>query len=140
VIASGVSGRVVASRLKTGERVWEQDVGSQHTPIVSGGTVFLIDIDDRMVALSRKTGEPLWRTVLPNVENRKKGRINWAGPVLANGVLVAVSSDGRLVRLDATSGQILGTSQTGEDIYVTPIIAGGRMVTITAKGEVVAFN
>ncbi|MAA97658.1 MAG: hypothetical protein CMN87_08780 [Stappia sp.] len=140
VIASGVSGRVVASRLKTGERIWEQDVGSQHTPIVSGGTVFLIDIDGRMVALSRKTGEPVWRTVLPNVENRKKGRINWAGPVLANGVLVAVSSDGRLARLDATSGQILGTSQTGEDIYVTPIIAGGRMVTITAKGEVVAFN
>lgn len=140
VYASGVSGRLVASRLSTGERVWEQDVGSLHTPVVSGNAVFLIDIEDRMVALDRKTGDPLWRTVLPNVEGRKKSRINWAGPVLANGVLVAVSSDGRLVRIDAASGRILGTSETSEDIYVTPIIAGGRMITITSKGDVVAFN
>ena len=120
--------------------MWEQDVGSLHTPIVSGGSVFLIDIEDRMVALERSTGKPLWRTVLPNVEGKKKSRINWAGPVLANGVLVAASSDGRLVRVDATSGRVLGVSQTSEDIYVTPIIAGGRMVTITSKGDVVAFN
>lgn len=140
VIASGVSGRVVASRLRTGERVWEQDVGSQHTPIVSGNAVFLIDIDDRMVALNRTTGEPLWRTVLPNVENRRRGRINWAGPVLASGVLVAASSDGQIVRVDAASGQILGTTRTSEDIYVTPILAGGRMIAITARGDVVAFN
>lgn len=140
VFASGVSGRLVASRLRTGERVWEQDVGSLHTPIVSGGSVFLIDIEDRIVALERSTGKPLWRTVLPNVEGKKKSRINWAGPVLANGVLVAVSSDGRMARVDAASGRILGTSSTSENIYVTPIVAGDRLVTITAKGDVVAFN
>lgn len=140
VFASGVSGRLIASKLRTGERIWEQDVGSLHTPIVSGDAVFLIDIEDRMVALDRRSGEPLWRTVLPNVEGRKKNRINWAGPVLASGVLVAVSSDGRLIRIDAASGRVLGTSSTSEDIYVTPIIAGGRMVTVTSKGDVVAFN
>ncbi|WP_349359560.1 PQQ-binding-like beta-propeller repeat protein [Stappia sp.] len=140
VYASGVSGRVVASRLSTGERLWSQDVGSLHTPVVSGDALFLIDIEDRMIALDRKTGEPLWRAVLPNVEGRRKSRINWAGPVLANGVLVAVSSDGRLVRVDAASGRILGTANTSEDIFVTPILAGGRMVTITSKGDVVAFN
>jgi outer membrane protein assembly factor BamB len=139
VYASGVSGRLVASKLRTGERVWEQDVGSLHTPVVSGGAVFLIDIEDRMVAIDRRNGEALWRTVLPNVEGKKK-RINWAGPVLANGVLVAVSSDGRMIRIDAASGRVVGTSSTSEDIYVTPIIAGGRMVTITSKGDVVAFN
>jgi len=139
VYASGVSGRVVASRLSTGERLWSQDVGSLHTPVVSGDALFLIDIEDRMIALDRKTGEPLWRAVLPNVEG-PKSRINWAGPVLANGVLVAVSSDGRLVRVDAASGRILGTANTSEDIFVTPILAGGRMITITSKGDVVAFN
>ncbi|GGE81437.1 PQQ-binding-like beta-propeller repeat protein [Stappia taiwanensis] len=138
VYASGVSGRLVASKLRTGERLWEQNVGSVHTPVVSGGAVFLVDIEDRMVAIDRKSGEPLWRTALPSLE--KKKRINWAGPVLANGVLVAVSSDGRLVRVDATSGRILATTSTSEDIYVTPIIAGGRMITITSKGDVVAFN
>ena len=140
VYSSGVAGRVVASRLTTGERVWEQDVGSLHTPIVSGDALFLIDIEDRIIALDRKTGDALWRTVLPNVEGRRKTRINWAGPVLANGVLVAVSSDGQLARVDAASGRILGTSATSEDIFVTPILAGGRMITITSKGDVVAFN
>ncbi len=139
VFATGVAGRTIASSLKSGERIWEQDLGSVHTPVVSGSALFMVDLDDRMVALDRKTGETLWATQLPKPESRKKRR-NWAGPVLANGALVAVSSDGRMAMVDAASGKIMATYDVKTKVYVTPIIAGGRMVVLDGDGAVAAFN
>lgn len=138
VYAAGVAGRVIATNIKTGERIWEQDYGSVHTPVVSGSAVFLIDLDDNMVALDRKTGDPLWQLPLPNAE--KKKHANWAGPVLANGVLVAFSSKGQMAQVDASTGQLLGTKPTSVDVFVSPIVAGGRVVAVSSDGDVVAFN
>ena len=139
VYATGVSGRTIAASLRSGERQWEQDLGSVHTPVVSGNALFMVDLDDRMVALDRKTGETLWATVLPRPE-RKKRRRNWAGPVLANGALVAVSSDGRMALVDAASGSIMATYDVNTDVYVAPIVAGGRLIVLDGDDAVAAFN
>ncbi|MTI00384.1 PQQ-binding-like beta-propeller repeat protein [Roseibium sp. RKSG952] len=139
VYATGVAGRTIAASLKTGQRQWDQDLGSVHTPIVSGNALFLVDLDDRMVALDRKTGETLWATSLPRPEKKKRRR-NWAGPILANGALVAMSSDGRFVAVDAKSGQIMTTTNVNTDVFVTPIVAGGRMVVLDGDSSVAAFN
>jgi outer membrane protein assembly factor BamB len=139
VYATGVAGRTVAASLKSGQRVWEQDLGSVHTPAVSGNALFMVDLDDRMVALDRKTGEIMWATTLPRPEKKKKRR-NWAGPVLANGALVAVSSDGRMAMVDAASGKIMATYDVKTDVYVSPIVAGGRMIVLDGDSAVAAFN
>ncbi|NVK35337.1 MAG: PQQ-binding-like beta-propeller repeat protein [Rhodobacteraceae bacterium] len=139
VYATGVGGRTVANSVKNGERLWGQNVGSVHTPVVSGNALFLIDLEERMVALDRKSGETLWVAQLPKPEKKKKRR-NWAGPILANGALVAMSSDGYIAAVDAASGQVMATNQVNTDVYVTPIVAGGRMIVLDGDGAVAAFN
>lgn len=137
--ATGVAGRTVAVDARTGQRRWEQDLGSVHTPVVSGGALFMVDLDDRMVALSLKDGQTLWATSLPRPEKKKKRR-NWAGPILANGALVAFSSDGQIAIVDAASGKTMLTQRTNSDVYVTPIAAGGRIVVLEGNDGVAAFN
>ncbi len=139
VYAAGVAGRTIAASLKTGETLWQQNVGSVHTPVVSGNALFMITLDDHMVALDRTTGDPLWATTLPKTTKKKHYR-NWAGPVLANGTLVAMSNDGRIALVDATSGKIRSTSDIGVDVLVTPIVAAGRMVVVDGDGNVVGIN
>ncbi|MBN9669981.1 PQQ-binding-like beta-propeller repeat protein [Labrenzia aggregata] len=139
VYATGVAGRTVAVDAKTGQRRWEQDLGSVHTPVVSGSALFMVDLDDRMVALSLKSGETLWATSLPRPQKKKRRR-NWAGPILANGALVAFSSDGQIAMVDAASGKIMNTQRTNVDVYVTPIVAGGRIVVLEGSDGVAAFN
>lgn len=139
VFTAGVAGRVIATDLKTGERQWELDYGSVHTPVTSGNALFLIDLDDNLVAIERKSGTPLWQLPLPQPED-DDDRANWAGPILANGTLLAFSSDGRIARVDAKTGRLQDTRETSVDIYVSPIVAGGRIVAVSSKGEVVAFN
>ncbi|WP_328804237.1 PQQ-binding-like beta-propeller repeat protein [Roseibium aggregatum] len=139
VYATGVAGRTIAASLKTGTRIWGTDLGSVHTPIVSGNALFLVDLEDRMVALDRKTGKTLWSTVLPRPEKKKRRR-NWAGPILANGALIAFSNDGRFAAVDAASGQIILTKDVNTKVYVTPIVAGGRIVVLDGDRAVAAFN
>ncbi len=92
-----------------------------------------------MVALDRKTGETLWSTVLPRPEKKKRRR-NWAGPILANGALIAFSSDGRFAAVDAPSGKIILTKDVNTKVYVTPIVAGGRVIVLDGDRSVAAFN
>lgn len=139
VFATGVAGRTIAASLKTGQVEWEQDVGSVHTPVVSGSAVFMVTLDDRMVAMDRKTGQVLWRAELPQLENKKKRR-TWAGPVLANGTLVAFSNDGRIALVDATSGNVQSVRDVQTNVFVTPIVAGGRVIVLEGDSGLAAFN
>ena len=101
--------------------------------------MFMVDLDDRMVALDLKNGETLWATSLPRPEKKKRRR-NWAGPILANGALVAFSSDGQIAIVDATTGNIMTSQRTNADVYVTPIVAGGRIIVLSGNDGVTAFN
>ena len=73
------------SASNNGERLWEENIGSASTPAVSGDAVFLVDLQDNMVALNRATGKVFWRSALPVVRKKKFFSV-WAGPTLAGGV------------------------------------------------------
>ncbi|MGH2342343.1 PQQ-binding-like beta-propeller repeat protein [Segnochrobactraceae bacterium EtOH-i3] len=139
VFASGMAGRTIAIDLKTGSRIWEQDIGSAHTPAVAGNAVFLLDLDDRLVAIDRSAGTILWATQLPVVREKKK-RSHWAGPLLANGDLWLTSTDGKLISVNASNGEIRNTREIGAPGYVSPVVASGRMVVIGGTGGVLAFE
>ncbi|PTW60460.1 outer membrane protein assembly factor BamB [Breoghania corrubedonensis] len=139
VIATGVAGRTIGVSLKTGERLWEQDIGSVHTPAVAGNAVFLIDLNDRLVALDLKSGQPMWVTQLPVVRTKKK-QSNWAGPVLAGNKLWMFSSDGHMALVNPTNGTIISNRETSEPTYMSPIVASGRMIVVEGKGDIVAYN
>ena len=138
VYATGVSGRTIAVALSDGTTRWERDIGSAHTPVVSGDAVFVIDLANRMVALERTTGKTLWATALPRPKKRRDQ--TYAGPVLAGGVLYAVSNDGRMARLDPASGRLISDDTIGSAAYTAPIVANGQMIIVSDTGEITALR
>lgn len=139
VYAAGIGSRTVAIGLKTGERLWDIPYGSLHTPVASGNALFMVDLDDNLMALDRRTGEVMWATKLPVTKTKKK-RSHWAGPVLAGGLLRLVSSDGGIMTVDPASGAI-GASQSGNPAAMTaPIVAGGRLVVLSGNGTLTAYE
>ncbi len=138
VYATGVAGRTIAVSLANGTKLWERNIGSAHTPVVSGSAVFLVDLANRMVALDRGTGDTLWMTQLP--QPKKKRDDTYAGPVLAGGALYAVSNDGRLAQVEATTGKLLSDRSIGSSAYTAPIVAGGQMIIVSDTGEITALR
>ncbi|WP_026379025.1 outer membrane protein assembly factor BamB family protein [Afifella pfennigii] len=139
VYATGVSGRTIAVSLRTGDRIWEQNIGAAATPVVSGNAIFLVDLQDNMVALDRRTGQPFWQTAMP-VVRKKRFFSTWVGPVLAGGTLWAVSNDKKLIGVDPASGQITAERSIPDRGVQSPIAAGGRLYIVTADGSLTALQ
>jgi outer membrane protein assembly factor BamB len=139
VYATGLSGRTIAVRLADGERLWEQNIGSASTPAVSGNAIFLVDLEDNIVALDRVSGTVFWRASLPVVRKKKFFSV-WSGPTLAGNLLWAVSNDERLVGIDPTTGNIAVDKQLPSPAYIKPIAAGGQLLVLSADGSLAAYR
>jgi outer membrane protein assembly factor BamB len=126
-------GKMIATSESSGERLWTRNLTSTQMPWVAGDTVFVVEITGKLMALSRTDGKVRWLTELP-------GNARWNGPVLAGGKLWLVSADGSLVGVDARSGQIGTTTNLGTKVFISPVVAGGRMFILADNATLYAFN
>lgn len=133
VFAVGHGGRMVATVAKTGERLWSLTVPGTQPPYVAGDSVFVVDTSGQLMAIRRRDGGVLWTTKLP-------GSNTWAGPVLANGVLWLISKEGQLTGVDGATGRVTGQMSIGDTVYISPVIAQGKMFVLTDSAKLVALN
>jgi outer membrane protein assembly factor BamB len=133
VFAVSHGGRMIASSESTGERVWTRNIASTQMPWSAGDAVFVVDVSGKLLALSRQDGSVRWVTELPQ-------GTRWSGPVLAGGRLWVVSGQGRLVGVDARSGQVGPQLDLDTPVFVSPIVAGGRMYILADNAQLIALN
>jgi outer membrane protein assembly factor BamB len=60
--------------------------------------------------------------------------------VLAGGKLWLVSADGSIVGVDARNGQVSSTTSLGTKVFVSPVVAGGRMYILADNATLIALN
>jgi len=133
VFAVSHGGKMIAVSESSGERLWTRNLGSTQMPWVAGDTVYVVDLQAKLIALDRADGKVRWTADLPS-----SGR--WNGPVLAGGRLWLVSGDGLLVGADARSGQVTTQVDLGTAVFVSPVVAGGRMYILADNAELIALN
>ena len=133
-------GRTAAIDLRSGERIWTADVGSIETPWTMGDYVLVMSLDAELVALSREQGRVRWISPLPAFADpeRRDGRITYAGPVLAGGRVLLASSDGKLLSLDAITGELGETIDVDVPMSVAPVVADGTVYLLGDDGTLIA--
>jgi outer membrane protein assembly factor BamB len=133
VFAVSHGGKMIAASETTGERLWTRNVGSTQMPWIAGDSVYVVDLNGKLIALDRTDGKIRWTSDLP-----PSGR--WNGPVLAGGKLWLVSGEGLLVGADARSGQVASQVDLDRKIFVSPVVADGRMYILADDAELIALN
>ena len=133
VFAVGNSGRMIATALKSGERLWTKTIYSTQMPWPAGDFVYVVDTKGVLMALTRKAGKVRWLTELPQTTG-------WSGPVLAGGRLWLASAEGVMVSVDAKTGSIVSQRDLGTAIFIAPIVASGRMYVLTDKARLLALK
>jgi len=142
VFAVSNSGLMVAIDLRTGDRVWEQDIGGTHEPWVGGDYVYVLANNDELACLRRQDGKVAWVRVLPRFEDeeKKKDPLQWTGPVLAGDRLIVVSSVGEAVSISPYTGDALGTMNFPDGVFVTPAVADKTLYVITDEADLYALR
>lgn len=128
VFAIGHAGRMIATEVRTGERLWSVNIPGINMPYVAGDTVYVVDTGGQLIAMSRRDGKALWST-------RLSGGKSWAGPVLAGGRLWLAADTGKLVGVNAIGGKVESQLDLGTPVYVAPVVANGRMYVLSDKAR-----
>lgn len=142
VFAVDQSGLMVAIDLRTGDRVWEQDVGSSHAPWAAGDFVYIIDNNDELLCLTRDDGHVRWVRELPRWQNEtdKKNALSWTGPVLAGNRIIVASSTGEALSISPYTGVPLGRMNFSDPVFVSPVVAGKSLYVLTADADLIALR
>ena len=142
VYALSHAGRMVAVDMRTGARIWTQNIAGVESPWVAGEFIYLVTLDSEVVALSRRDGRVRWVTQLPRFRkpNERQGRINWSGPVLASNRLIIVSSTGTAIAVSPYTGELLGRLPLPSGAMVAPVVADETLFVLTDNGNLVAYR
>jgi outer membrane protein assembly factor BamB len=142
VFAVSHSGRMVAIDLRTGDRVWEQDIGGTQGPWVAGDYVYVLSNDVSLLCLTWKDGRVRWSIDLPRYEDPKKKRdpIRWAGPILAGDRLIVVASNGNAFSVSPYTGKALGTIDFPAGVFVDPVVARNTLYVLTSDAQLIALR
>ncbi|MFQ5534786.1 MAG: PQQ-binding-like beta-propeller repeat protein [Sphingomonadales bacterium] len=142
VYAISHGGRMVAIDLRSGERVWERNIGGVQTPWIAGDFIYLLTNENEVVCLSRRSGRVRWIRELQKFEKQEKRKkpISWSGPVLASDRLVLVSSHGFAVSISPYTGEIMGAEKVPDGSFLPPIVANETLYILTKAGRLVAMR
>ncbi|MAG95655.1 MAG: PQQ-binding-like beta-propeller repeat protein [Alphaproteobacteria bacterium] len=141
VYAVSHAGRMVAIDLRSGGRVWEQDIASVQSPWVAGDFLFVVTLEGQVVCLSRLDGRVRWVRQLARYEDEEEREpIRWSGPLLVGDRLVVTSSAGTAVAVSPYTGLVLGSLDMSVPVSIPPVVANGTLFFLTDDANLIAYR
>jgi outer membrane protein assembly factor BamB len=138
VIGISFSDRLVAIDERSGSRVWQREIGGSNTPWVAGNHLFVLSLNNELVALGRDTGAISWVTKFPRFDGDTP--LAFTGPILAGGRLFVFGSDGRVVEAAPDTGKVVKEWDAGDSVLIAPVIAAGTLYVLTEDGTLTAYR
>ncbi len=142
VVAVSFGNRMVALDERTGNRIWQRDIGGAEMPWIAGNYIFVVTNDSELVGMGRDNGLIRWVRPLPKFRNPEKrtGPIYWSGPVLAGNRLIVAGSDGGVLEVNPETGDVIRSWGSGLSVSISPVVAGDMLYLLGDNGTLVAYK
>lgn len=141
LISSGVTyaaayqSGVRAFSLRDGEILWEHKINTAKGLSLGFNNVYVIDEDDQVVALSERTGVPVWT----NLDLLYR---NLATPVTFRNYLIAGDERGYIYLLNQSDGILLSYARVGgkAGIHNAPVVFSDKLYVLDGGGILSALS
>ncbi|MDV5357699.1 outer membrane protein assembly factor BamB [Enterobacter asburiae] len=134
VYALAYNGNMTALDLRSGQIMWKRDLGSVSDFVIDGNRIYIIDQNDRVLALSTDGGVTLWTQ--SDLLHR-----NLASPALYNGYIVTGDSEGYLHWINVEDGRFVAQQKVDSSGFLTePVVAGGKLLIQAKDGTLYALT
>lgn len=144
VYLSNSAGRMAALDLKTGQRKWTSNQGSQGDILTSGQSVFFVSDENKLIRVSKLDGSIIWSNQLPHFTKKSLKRrtdiFAHYGPILAGGRLILASSDRIMREFDPADGTLISSSRLSYGAASSPIVVKETLYLLTLDGALLAFR
>jgi outer membrane protein assembly factor BamB len=110
------------------------------SPTVVGNTVVVGSCAGTLYALDRTTGSPIW--LYDTTADGSAAQFHGEPLLIGDRVVIPTDSDpkGHIYSFDTASGDLLWKDAFNQGVATTPLFIDGRIVTVSAEGEVVAID
>jgi outer membrane protein assembly factor BamB len=141
VYAIGLGNTAMAVDLHSGATVWTHSAAGTLPFYVAGEFVYVLDKSQMLYAVHADDGLVSWSLQLPLFHNPKKQKdpIQWTGPVMVNGTLLATNDWGQIAVVDPVSGQIKSCAKIAAPADMAPIAADGLLLQLTRDATLTAY-
>lgn len=136
--ALGSSDVLAAIDLRSGNRLWEKEIGGTVTPLLNGNTLYVVTSDNDFVAINKDNGSILWATPLELGD--KASDVTVYAPLMLNSRLVVALSNGHVLSYDPQSGKKITMVDLDEKLNSAPIAAGGYIFFVTKNAKLLAYQ
>ncbi|MGB7802584.1 outer membrane protein assembly factor BamB [Buttiauxella sp.] len=134
VYALAYNGNLTALDLRSGQVMWKRELGSVNDFIVDANRIFLVDQNDRVIALNADGGVTLWTQ--SDLLHR-----NLTTPVLYNGYLVVGDSEGYMHWINADDGRFVAQQKVDSSGFQTePVVASDKLLIQSKDGTLYAIK
>ncbi len=139
-------GVLTAYNIASGDKIWRQEISALKTPWVAGNALFVLTTDNELVAVHASDGRIKWVTELYSYSKSfmkfgsgKGDKIDWNGPILADGQLFINGSHGKMFIASAYSGTLVQEVNTIKDSYLPPIIVDNKIYILNNEAELMTI-
>jgi len=134
VYALAYNGNLTALDLRSGQIMWKRELGSVNDFIVDGGRIYLVDQNDRLLALNTEGGVTLWTQ--SDLLHR-----NLTAPALYNGYLVVGDSEGYMHWINTDDGSFVAQQKVdGSGFLTEPVVANDKLLIQAKDGTLYAIT
>lgn len=141
VYAVGHSNMMTAIDLRTGNRIWEKEIGSVNQPWVAGKYLYVLSNDFNLAAMEKESGKIVWTTPIPvGLDDDDRSGLFARGPILTNNRLIIATSNGYIFAISPYDGKIIGYITLSDGVEISPIVADGITVFTTNDADIVAYK
>ncbi|ANI81878.1 MULTISPECIES: outer membrane protein assembly factor BamB [Kosakonia] len=134
VYALAYNGNLTALDLRSGQIMWKRELGSVSDFVVDGNRIYIIDQNDRVLALTTDGGVTLWTQ--SDLLHR-----NLTAPALYNGYIVTGDSEGYVHWINVEDGRFVAQQKVDSSGFLTePVVAGGKLLIQAKDGTLYALS
>ncbi len=143
IFSLSTNGKFLSINIMNGKRNWISDISGKNTPLITGGQVYLLSNESKLICLDKKTGEIYWIRQLEKFKGKEKAKNQnlWLGPYALNENLYLISYFGELIKVNPKDGSIENSLNLGiSGIMIDPLILTEQIFIMDVNSNVFKFK
>lgn len=143
IYAVSNSNIMLAIDMRSGEKLWEREIGSMQNMLLAGDYLFVISNRNILYAIDKNDGDTMWSLdVYEHLRDEKDSDVlvYAAPPLMLNGQILLAFSNGSVIKIDASTGTLRAKTNLGIDISNGLIAAQEKVIAVSDDADVIVFK
>lgn len=143
VYAISNSNIMLAIDMRSGDKLWEKEIGSMQNMLLAGDYLFVISNRNVLYAVDKNDGKVMWALDVYEYlvdEDGNTASVYAAPPLMLNGQIFVAFSNGKVLKIDAVSGTLKAKIDLGIDISNGLIAAQEKVIAVSDNADVIVFK